>query len=65
MTFTEQLDEVRSEWEFERLQREHADCCPGAILCEGRWINVLYPVLSKDGATFHELYRPFQRGDPA
>lgn len=54
MSGMERLDAERLEWEFEVLEREHAHCCVGAILCDGcRWVNVLAPVDSPS-------YRPFR-----
>lgn len=58
---TDALDEARLEWEFEKLEREHAKCCAGAILFREQgsdakpwWLNVVCPV---DGPG----YRPFRR----
>lgn len=49
------LDDARREWEFEQLEREHASCCVGAILLEGRWVNVICPVDSPSYRSFrHE-----------
>lgn len=43
----DEFDEARLEWEFEKLAKDHALCCSGAILlhpADGgnpRWLNVL------------------------
>jgi hypothetical protein len=56
MTGLEQLDEVRLEWEYEAVKREHEGCCVGALLVRfedgPRWINVLAPVESENYRSF-------------
>jgi hypothetical protein len=59
------FDEQRLEWQFQALQREHRDCCTGALLfvADGeenapQWINVCAPVATADG-TPAPNYRPW------